>query len=51
MTYGRLDFGCLTSVLDFILTDEATVLAFSRHGHLPANLPLRARQVLSGDDC
>ena len=51
MTYGRLDFGCLTSVLDFILAVEPTVLAFANHCHLPANLPLRARQVLSGDDC
>ncbi len=45
------DRNFLTGVLDFILTDEATVLAFSRHGHLSADLPLRARQVLSGDEC
>ena len=45
------DRNFLTGVLDFILADEATVLAFASHGHLSADLPLRARQVLSGGDC
>ncbi len=50
MTYGRLDIGCFSSALNFILADEATVLAFANHCHLSADLPLRARQVLSGDE-
>lgn len=44
------DRNFLTGVLDFILADEPTVLAFANHGHLTSELPLRARQVLSGDE-
>jgi Protein of unknown function (DUF3572) len=44
------DRNFLTGVLDFILADEPTVLAFADHCHLPAELPLRARNVLFGDE-
>lgn len=40
----------LASVLDFLLSDEALVLAFCRAHGLPPEAPMRARAALPGGD-
>ncbi len=38
----------LVSVLDFLLSDDAFVMAFSRDAGIPPDLPMRARAALPG---
>lgn len=44
------DPGTLAGVLDFVLQDDARVLAFAADAGLPPEAPMRARQKLGGGD-